>query len=96
MAQRRALEVENAKKDKHLHEISSRLKHSDENARKQVDQVIRSLFTLYAVSVALPFPTIPGCPEGMMQLLLQRAHERLPFPTPVVLRRVDLTGLKCL
>ena len=41
MAQRRALEVENAKKDKHLLEISSRLKHSDENARKQVDQVIR-------------------------------------------------------
>ena len=45
MAHRRALEVENAKKDKHMHEISSRLKHSDENARKQVDQVIRILFT---------------------------------------------------
>ena len=43
MAQRRALEVENAKKDKHIHEISSRLKHSDENARKQVDKVIRVL-----------------------------------------------------
>ena len=94
MAQRRALEVENAKRDNQLHEISSRLKHSDENARKQVDQVIRSLFTLYAVSVALPSPRMPGCPEGMMQLLLQRAHERLPFPTPVLFRRVYLTGLK--
>lgn len=45
MAQRRALEVENAKKDKHIHEISSRLKQSDENARKQVDQVIWMLFS---------------------------------------------------
>lgn len=45
IAQRRAFEVENAKKDKHILEISSRLKHSDENARKQVDQVIRVLFT---------------------------------------------------
>lgn len=64
MAQRRALEAESAKKDKHLHEISSRLKHSDENARKQVDQVIRALFTssrrsfIYKrlTSVALPLP----------------------------------------
>ena len=45
IAQRRALEVENAKKDKHILEISSRLKHNDENARKQVDQVIWVLFT---------------------------------------------------
>lgn len=45
ITQRRTLEVENAKKDKHILEISSRLKHSDENARKQVDQVIRVLFT---------------------------------------------------
>lgn len=43
MAQRRALEEENAKKDKHIHEISLRLKHSDENARKQVDQMCQLL-----------------------------------------------------
>ena len=39
-AQRRALEEQNTKKDKRITEISSRLKHSDENARKQVDQVL--------------------------------------------------------
>ena len=39
MAQRRTLEEQNTKKDKRLHELQSRLKQSDENARKQVEQV---------------------------------------------------------
>lgn len=47
MAQRRALEEQNVKQDKRIHELSSRLKQSDENARKQVDQVIRDLFTSF-------------------------------------------------
>ena len=42
MAEKRALDEENTKKDKRIHEMSSRLKHSDENARKQVDQVTRN------------------------------------------------------
>ena len=50
MAQRRVLEEQNEKQDKRLHELSSRLKQSDENARKQVDQVIRDLFTSFAQS----------------------------------------------
>lgn len=39
VAQRRTVEEQNTKKDKRLHELQSRLKQSDENARKQVDQV---------------------------------------------------------
>ena len=40
MAERRALEEQNTKKDKRIHELSARLKHSDESSKKQVDQVI--------------------------------------------------------
>lgn len=43
IAERRALEEQNTKKDKRIHELSSRLKHSDESAKKQVDQVMRHL-----------------------------------------------------
>ena len=39
VAVKRAMEEQNMKKDKRIHEISARLKQSDENARKQVDQV---------------------------------------------------------
>ena len=39
MAERRALEEQNTKRDKRIHEMAARLKQSDENARKQVDQV---------------------------------------------------------
>lgn len=39
VAQRRTVEEQNTKKDKRLHELQFRLKQSDENARKQVDQV---------------------------------------------------------
>ena len=38
--ERRMLEEQNTKKDKKINELSARLKQSDENARKQVDQVI--------------------------------------------------------
>lgn len=38
-AQKRTLEEQNMKKDKRIHELQSRLKQSDENTRKQVDQV---------------------------------------------------------
>ena len=39
VAQSRTLLEQNTKKDKRLHELQSRLKQNDENARKQVDQV---------------------------------------------------------
>ena len=39
VAQRRTLLEQNTKKDKRLHELQSRLKQNDENARQQVDQV---------------------------------------------------------
>ena len=39
VAVKRAMDEQNMKKDKRIHEISARLKQSDENARKQVDQV---------------------------------------------------------
>lgn len=50
MTHRRALEEQNDKKDKRIHELSSRIKQSDENARKQVDQVIPDLFTSFVSS----------------------------------------------
>ena len=50
MAQRQVLEKQNEKQDKRLHELSSRRKQSDENARKQVDQVIQNVFTSFAPS----------------------------------------------
>ena len=39
MAERSALEEQNTKRDKRIHEMAARLKQNDENARKQVDQV---------------------------------------------------------
>ena len=41
MAERSALEEQNTKSDKRIHEMAARLKQNDENARKQVDQVTR-------------------------------------------------------
>ncbi|XP_066026078.1 serologically defined colon cancer antigen 8 homolog [Pocillopora verrucosa] len=45
VAQRRTVEEQNTKKDKRLHELQFRLKQSDENARKQVDQMCQLLAT---------------------------------------------------
>ena len=39
ISERGILEERNTKNDKRINELSTRLKHSDENARKQVDQV---------------------------------------------------------
>lgn len=45
VAQKRTLEEQNTKKDKRIHELQSRLKQSDENTRKQVDQMCQLLAT---------------------------------------------------
>ncbi len=61
MAQRRALEEQNVKQDKRIHELSSRLKQSDDNARKQVDQVIRNYLLHsfhHSLTVILSFRSI--------------------------------------
>lgn len=39
ISERGILEERNTKNDRRINELSTRLKHSDENARKQVDQV---------------------------------------------------------
>ena len=39
ISERRILEERNAKNDKRINDLSTRLKQNDENARKQVDQV---------------------------------------------------------
>lgn len=43
ISERRILEERNTKNDKRINELSTRLKHSDENARKQVDQMCQLL-----------------------------------------------------